>query len=129
MGKGSDRERQYVELCNRAGMGTYRPATVRYGENDMMGLFDVLAFSPAHSAIHAVQVKSNAARGIRAWCGHTALFRELGLRTMYAVPVDREGWRIIDCRNDGRHAVVDERDLSCNMGDRVVGWLRGEAGE
>jgi Holliday junction resolvase len=128
MGKGSDRERQYVDLCNRAGMGTYRPATVRFGENDVMGLFDVLAFSPAHSAIHAVQVKSNRASGIRAWAGHTALFRQLGMRTFYAVPYDREGWRLIECRDDGRHAVVDERELSCNMGERVVEWLEAQAG-
>jgi len=146
MSKGSDRERQYVELCNRAGMGTYRPATVRYGENDMMGLFDVLAFSPSHSAIHAVQVKSNQARGIKAWSRHTRLFRRLGLRTFYAVPVDREGWRLIEVRDDygpdsltpqpKRVDVVDERAMDTvaahghtklSLGDGVVQWLKNEA--
>lgn len=123
MGKGSRREREYVSLCKRAGMATYRPATVQYGENDPFGLFDVLAFSPAHSRIHAVQVKSNRASGIEAWQGHTALFRRLGMRTFYAVPVDRKGWRIIECKDALRRTVVDERDGTGAIGDGVVQWL------
>lgn len=128
MGKGSRREREYVDLCKRAGMATYRPATVQYGENDPFGLFDVFALSPSHSAVHAVQVKSNRATGITAWAGHTRLFRELGMRTIYAVPYDREGWRLIECRNDGRHDVVDERETTENIGDGVVAWLESQAG-
>lgn len=123
MGKGSRREREYVELCKRAGMATYRPATVQYGENDPFGLFDVFALSPSHSAVHAVQVKSNRATGIRAWARHTKLFRRLGFRTFYAVPVDREGWRLIECNDDLRRTVVDERDSTETIGHGVVQWL------
>jgi Holliday junction resolvase len=129
MSKGSNRERQLVELYGRAGFATYRPATVRYGENDM---FDVMALSPEHDRIHAIQVKSNRATGLSAWRRHTSLFRQFNIRTLYAVPVDREGWIIYDAGKepaDKRRAarvVVDERESNENMGELVVEWLEGE---
>lgn len=129
MSKGTRREREYVELCKRARMATYRPATVQYGENDPFGLFDVFALSPAHSTVHATQVKSNRATGITGWQRHTALFRRLGFRTFYAIPYDNQGWRIVECLDDERREVVDERDSSENIGEGVVRWLRGESGE
>jgi len=58
MSKGARRERQAVDLYQRAGMGTYRPATVKFGENDVFGLFDLLAFSPRHRCMHAVSMKA-----------------------------------------------------------------------
>jgi len=129
MSKGTRREREAVELHQRAGFATYRPATVQYGENDVFGLFDLLAVSPSHDAVHAVQVKSNRADGIRAWARHTALWRRLGWRTFYAVPVDGDGWRMLECQTsdgEGPHAytVMDERDMDCAMGEGVVQWLR-----
>lgn len=142
MGKGSRREREYVELCKRAGMATYRPATVQYGENDPFGLFDVFALSPSHSRVHAVQVKSNRASGINGWTRHTELFRRLGFRTFYAVPYDDDNdtiqaWRLVECQShpaiSGEKVDrVDERkdddvgpfvDTEYNTGHRVVEWL------
>lgn len=132
MSKGSRRERECVELWQQAGFATYRPATVRFGENDIFGLFDVLAVSPRHDAVHGVQVKSNRATGIQKWARHTALWRALGWRTFYAVPVDNSGWRLVECHetwgeNTDTADVVDERELSCAMGQRVVDWLDSEA--
>ena len=129
MSKGSRREREAVDLWQRAGFATYRPATVRFGENDIFGLFDVLAVSPRHDAVHGVQVKSNRATGIQKWARHTALWRALGWRTFYAVPVDNSGWRILEVPDVMKTAasVVDERDRDCAMGQRVVDWLRSEA--
>lgn len=131
MSKGARRERQAVELYQRAGMAVYRPATVRFGENDMFGLFDLLACSPSHEAVHAVQVKSNGAAGIQAWKRHTRLFRQLGWRTFYLVPYDREGWRLVECvdtETGGATAVTvtDERDESGLMEDGIVEWLESE---
>jgi hypothetical protein len=88
------------------------------------GLFDVLAVTPTRDTVHAVQVKSNRATGIRSWTRHTRLWRALGFRTLFAVPVDNEGWRIIDCTDEGRETAVDERDTPANMGERVTEWLR-----
>lgn len=143
MSKGTRREREAVGLWKRAGFAVYRPATVQYGENDIFGLFDVLAVSPRHDTIHAVQVKSNSATGLMAWKGHTALFRALGCTTLYAVPKDSEGWVIYDAGQepeDARRAakvVVDERDhddvgphvdTAHNTGHGVVDWLDSIAG-
>jgi Holliday junction resolvase len=130
MSKGSRREREFVELAQQAGMATYRPATVQYGENDVFGLFDVIAVSPSHSRVIAVQVKSNGARGIEAWTRHTALWRRLGWRTMYAVPYDNVGWRIVECVGEGGDSAlvdrVDERDEGGCVGEGVVGFLESE---
>jgi len=128
MGKGTRREKEAVTLYQRAGYATYRPATVAYHENDVFGLFDVLAVSPAHDAVHAVQVKSNRAAGIESWARQTWLWRRLGWRTLYLVPVDNEGWRLIEPRtdSDGRlilAGLVDEREQDCQMGEAVTAYL------
>jgi len=129
MSKGSRRERELVELLKNAGMATYRPATVRYGENDMFGLFDVLAISPSHSAVYAIQVKSNKAVGIEKWGRNTQLFRSIGWETYYAVPVDNQGWKLLDPGeepNDGRKSaavLVDESELNGSMGEHITGFF------
>lgn len=131
MSKGTRREREAVSLYQESGMGTYRPATVQYGENDVFGLFDVLAFSPRHESMHACQVKSNGAAGITAWARETALFRALGFRTFYAVPYDNAGWRWIEVESPTDwYNAVDERNHTCGMGEMVIDWLQSErAGE
>lgn len=131
MSKGDRRERQACEIYQQAGFATYRPATVRYGENDIFGLFDILAVSPSHGSVHGVQVKSNRATGINDWADHTRLWRNLGWRTFYAVPVDREGWRFLEPAEDehGNSAIltcVDERKHNCNMGDVLAEYLQSE---
>lgn len=138
MSKGSDRERQAVDIYQRAGYATYRPATVRYGENDIFGLFDLLAVSPSDTRVRAVQVKSNGAKGLRDWARHTALWRRLGWMTEYAVPIDGEGWCLYDAGKDpvdGRRPsrlVYDERKddrvgphrgTELNLGDGFVEYL------
>lgn len=129
MSKGTRREREAVELYQRARMAVYRPATVRFGENDMFGLFDLLALSPRHTSVHAVQVKSNGARGISKWTRHTELFRQLGWRTFYLCPHDNQGWRLIECDGYGTHGltVVDERDSNVPMGEGIVRYLEDQA--
>lgn len=136
MGKGKRRERELVELYQQAGWAPYNPDMTQYGENDLWGLYDILAIAP-EAGPHAVQVKSNGARGITDWTDHTALWRASGFRTLYAVPYDREGWRIIDCTDGGRTDVVDERNddriaahahSELSLGDGVVEWLAEVSG-
>jgi len=123
MSKGDRRERQAVDILQRAGFATYRPATVRFGENDIFGLFDVLAISPAHGPVWAIQVKSNRATGVEAWARHTWLWRRVGWATCYLVPVDGEGWRLIECTDSGTHTLYDGRQTDENMGDGLVAYL------
>lgn len=126
MSKGSRRERELVDILKSAGMATYRPATVRFGENDMFGLFDVLALSPNHNQVYAIQVKSNHANGIRAWSRHTQLFRNLGWRTQYAVPIDNKGWRLIECTQEGHTDVVDERETDGKVREDIIKYYQKE---
>jgi len=124
MSKGSRREREFVELCQQAGLPeVYRPATVQYGENDMYGLFDVQAVTQRLTTL-AVQVKSNGARGITKWQEQTQVFREAGWVTLYACPYDNQGWRVVDVRDGERSDVVDERDVvGVDLGSHVVEYL------
>lgn len=126
MGKGNERERQCVSIYQRAGYATYRPATVQFGENDVWGLYDVLAISPADPHVHLVQVKSNRAVGIRKWSRHTSLWRSHGFRTLYAVPYDYAGWRLIEATDDGHRTLYDGRESEAAMGDGLTEYLRGD---
>lgn len=128
MGKGARREQQAVELYKQAGWATYKPETARYGENDIWGLFDLLAVSPYNDHAHAVQVKSNVARGIRKFTRSAWLFRQAGLKCYYLVCYDREGWRLIESAETSAgmpEAVtkVDEREQDCKMGEAVTAYL------
>jgi len=131
MTKGSRREREAVDLYQQAGFATYRPATVRYGENDMFGLFDLLAVSPSHRRVHGVQVKSNKTRNLTRWKRLTSLWRRLGWFCGLLVCHDSRGWVMYDTNidpDDGRRVcrvAVDERDADCKMGHGVVEWLNG----
>jgi len=126
MSKGSRREREAVQLLQRAGYATYRPATVRFGENDVWGLFDVLAIAP-DLPLRAIQVKSNRAAGIRDWARQTTLWRRHGFLTEYWVPEDHKGWRVIQAHESGSVTVYDGRESNASMGDTLVQWLSDDA--
>lgn len=125
MTKGTRRERQAVKIFQQAGWATYRPATVQYGENDVFGLFDILAVSPDHSRPRAVQVKSNGNRGIVAWQDHTWLFRRAGFATDYLSCFDSEGWKLTAVTDGKLRVVVDEREMDVAMGEAVTAYLEG----
>jgi len=128
MSKGSKNERRAANAFKSAGWATYRPATVRYGENDIFGLFDLLAVHPDRQRVRAVQVKTNGNPGIVAWQRQTWLWRELGWCTGYLTRYDREGWLYTAVTDDRRRTLVDERQGSGNIGDGLTAYLRGERG-
>ena len=140
MGKGSDRELDARKLYERAGYWVYTPENSRYGDNDLWNLFDLACFRVLDHSLRFVQVKSNGARGITKWVQRAAHFAEMDAVTVeYAVPYDREGWRIVqpDADGDGYTTVYDERDDPAvdsnypdkkNMGDGLVEWLEAQAG-
>ncbi len=123
MSKGTRREQEACEIWENAGFLTYRPATVRFGENDIFGHFDLIAMRSDRQP-HYVQVKSNGARGITQWCKDVREYFPFDCgRVFFAVPYDRSGWRLIEVTEDSRTDVVDERDVDCNMGSEVVNYL------
>ena len=123
--KGTRREQEACEYMQRAGYATYRPATVQFGENDVWGLFDVLAIAP-DLPLRAVQVKSNRAVGIHGWSRHTALWRAHGFLTEYWVCHDREGWRVLQPTDESHTTVCDERGQPGDIGQGLEEWLGDE---
>jgi Holliday junction resolvase len=127
MGKGTRRERQACEIYEQAGYETYRPATVQFGENDVFGLFDLIAVDPGRKPRY-VQVKSNGATGIKKWTAE--VFERMPMSYMeaeYAVPYDGEGWRVVKPVAVDPHEHVtlfDGRESDANMGEGLAEWLQ-----
>lgn len=123
--KGDRREREAREIYEAAG---YQAAPFRswaFGDSDGFNDFDFVAMHP-EAKPEFVQVKSNSARGVRDLCdrvGQEYPTQHTNIR--YAVAHDASGWRLIDIDESGKTVLVDERDLSCNMGDRVTDYLAG----
>ena len=124
MSKGTRREQQACEIYENAGYTTYRPATVQFGENDVFGLFDVIAMSPNRKPRY-VQVKSNGARGITQWTEDVCSLVPFEHAVCeFAVPYDREGWRLIQVSQDGREDVYDEREQwDGKIGEGLTNYL------
>jgi hypothetical protein len=129
MTKGSRRERQAVEIYQDAGYTAYSPENSQYGENDILGRFDLVAVKPGFR-VEFVQVKSNEARGIRSMEFDLQAWFPLGHATCrYAVCHDREGWRLITVYPDGHETVYDGRTDETNMGDGLTAFLAGGVDE
>lgn len=125
MTKGSRRELEAADILKSEGWAVYRPATVQFGENDVFGLFDILAINPDMAGGPlAIQVKSNGNRGIMRWQAQTWLFRRCGFLTDYWAIHDREGWRVTVVTDRKRNIRVDERDRDVPIGEGVREYLR-----
>lgn len=146
MAKGAGNEREAHNLLSRAGYAAYRPATVRFGENDMHGLFDLHAISIDDRPERWIQVGSNNSKNLghifrKAW-----MFGSENTRVEVWRKYDGEGWVVdqasvggveesSDGRKNGYRTVVDERNdervtghrgTDMNLGDGVLEWLNGE---
>lgn len=127
MGKGSRNEREARDLYEAAGYQVYRPATVRFGENDLFNLFDLVAMHPDRVPRY-VQVKSNRASGINQWCDDVrALCPPEHTVPEFVVKHDREGWRVIQPTTDGHETMLDGRETSGKIGEPLTAWLEGQA--
>lgn len=121
--KGDMRERQAREIYSNAGYNAAPFRAWAFGDSDGFNDFDFVAVHPS-MPVEFVQVKSNAARGITDLSDRVADEYPLEHANIrYAVAYDRTGWRLIDVLDGTHETVVDERDLSCNMGDRVTQYL------
>lgn len=129
MTKGARRERQAVEIYEAAGYTAYSPENSQYGENDILGRFDLVAVKPDHP-VEFVQVKSNGARGIEAMkVDLQTWFPLAAANCRYAVAHDREGWRLISVYPDGHETEYDGRTDDTNMGEGLTGYLSGRTAE
>lgn len=146
MTKGSNNEREAHGLLSRAGYAAYRPATVRFGENDVWGMFDVLAISPDGRPDRRVQVGSNDSKAVGQWFRKAWLFASEDCRVELWRKYDNGGWKadqaaygpIPESSHGSKHlyrTAVDERKddriaghghTDMNLGDGVVEWLNNQ---
>ena len=133
MSKGSRREREARKIYEAAGYWTYSPQNPMYGDNDLFNLFDLAAIHPLEDTFRLIQVKSNGARGIKKWVQQARHFDRVdGITVDFAVPYDREGWRLVRVNVDnglpaGFTTVYDEREYQVPMGEGLTQFLRGDA--
>lgn len=125
--KGNKRERQAQKIMEEAGWTVEKPVNTQYSKNkDFFHLFDRIAVKKGEPVVF-IQVKSNRASGITKWAKDVDDL--LGLdnpacRYYYFVPYDYEGWRIIEVKKNGRTDVVDERKVSCDMGEQTCKFFK-----
>lgn len=115
MGKGRDAEKALLERYQAAGYQCYLPPLAKYREQDVFGLFDILAFG--HDRLEAVQVKAQRdAAGIKGWFDQARVFEAHidGLRIGFGHKTG-EGWRFARTAADGYQWVFDGRP-DCSIG-------------
>ena len=121
--KGAKREKQLCEILDAAGYETYSPQNIAYGDNDLMGLFDVMARRGHH--LRFIQVKSNRSQGITQWFEDTNPYYPMQAVTVgFAVCEDYHGWRYAEATVDGYEWVYDGRDNGREMGEGFIKWFR-----
>ena len=124
MSKGRRRERQADELYSNAGYETFRPPRSKFGETDMLGLFDIMAVKVGEP-VRFIQVKSNQVSDVNGWIRNARRFCDPDYVALdYLVCHDYNGWRFIQESADGYETVFDERKHDCNMGEGITEYIR-----
>lgn len=135
--KGRDTEQRAVSLYQQAGFETWLPPKAKFREQDVFGLFDLLAFG--HGILAAVQVKTNRVDGINQWFADATPFEEhlrdwrvefLCLSETDADDDGVEGWRLArPVDDDGRRMsyqwVYDGREIEATPSDALLDVLQG----
>jgi len=124
MSSGREVEKLVADLYEEAGYETYIPPLAKYREQDVFGLFDILAFG--HDRLEGIQVKSSRdAAGIKAWFRDARVLEEhvAGLRVSF---VHRKGnaWRVARTDSDGYQWVYDGRETATDDDGPLLEVLR-----
>jgi Holliday junction resolvase len=121
--KGTRNERELDKALQQAGYETYRPEKAQYGDNDIMGLFDIMAVHPIGMML-LVQCKSNQVDHINQWFENVSTYYAMpSVQPMYAVRHDKEGWRIAQATADGYEWFYDGRSDG-NIGEQLPDRLK-----
>lgn len=123
MTKGREAEQLAADAYQHVGYGTYVPPKAKYRQQDVFGLFDLLAFG--HDRLEGVQVKaSRDASGVNAWFKQTRPYEE-HLRDFRCTFMHRKDdcWRV--ARRDGQtwKWIYDNRpgsDIDSPLFDEVL---------
>lgn len=108
---GKTSERKAESVYNTAGYRTWTPPKAKFREQDVFGLFDILCLG--HGQLRAVQVKTNAARGIEKWSTDAGHVEDVvdGLNAEMIVRYPDEGWRLLQPTDGGYTVVFDGREI------------------
>jgi len=109
MAKGREAERDVKDLFESLDHQVYQPPKAKYREQDVFGLYDLLAFG--HGQLRAIQVKGGRdAVGIQDWFGHARTHEEqLADWTVLFVHVVEDSVRVAATAPDGYQWVYDGR--------------------
>jgi hypothetical protein len=110
MAKGRQAERDVCELLDQVGYEYYHPPKAKFREQDVFGLYDILAFGYGH--ILAVQVKgSSTASGITSWFQSARVFeRRLQNWTVLFIHCTEGTIRVAGLSQDGYRWLLDGRE-------------------
>lgn len=119
--KGDRREREAVEILEKAGWIVETPNYTRYQNTDYFNLFDLMAFKKGKKPLF-IQVKSNRASGIRSFndeCNDMQVpFDTVDVE--FWICYDGEGWRVDEINEEGYESKYDGRDSSKNMKEFLI---------
>jgi hypothetical protein len=107
---GRETEHEVEELLEDSGFETYLPPKAKYREQDVFGLYDILAFGLGR--LYCIQVKGGRdASGITEWFEAASTHEEHveDLFVQFWHKTD-DGWRIAIPDGDSYTWVLDERD-------------------
>jgi len=109
--KGTETEQAAGALYEQADYEVYIPPKAKWREQDVFGLFDLLAVG--HGQMVGAQVKTNRVRQLADWMEQATVYAEMveGLRVEYAVLYEGEGWKIYRPDESGYTVAYDGREI------------------
>jgi len=124
MTDGRQAERDLAELYQQAGFEVYHPPRAKYREQDVFGVFDLLAFG--HGRLEGVQVKAGRdAAGVIDWFDDVELYAAGVQGLTVAFAHRKEGcWRLARPSPAGYRWVYDGRESTDTHDDGILDVLR-----
>jgi hypothetical protein len=120
MPKGDDAELEAKNILKSQGYRVHKKVNNRHDRGDMFDLFDLIAIKPGN--MRFIQVKSNSTQGALKEISNNVGFIDWDSDLVSVeiwVRYDRYGYRNQKLTEDGWKVFVDERDLKCNIGQKV----------
>jgi len=117
--KGDGRELQCKKTLKRAGWKVHKKKNPAYDSGDIWGLFDVIATKDGEKPLF-IQVKSNTTQGALKEIHEADFVNPEYMDLQVWIAHDRTGWRIKKLEQDEWTQPLDERELDCNYGEKVV---------
>jgi Holliday junction resolvase len=120
--KGKRRERRVYKILEEVGFRVENPNYAQYQNQDFFNLFDLMALHKNRKP-HYIQVKSTSASGINDFVSECSDFVNFEhVKVEYWVYHKREGWRIIDIKEDNYEIIYDGRKDNKKMDKGAIDY-------